>query len=125
MSTSLQKAKKSLWCSAFLLVFGMIYEHFSHGVYSAAMVYAFLIPLLCCALPYYLEARRESRLTKLRAAAEELWNAGIAAFTVGCVFSGVLEIYGTTNALIRVYWIAGTVLCAAGLVLRAASRNRN
>ena len=43
------------------------------------------------------------------------WFSGIAALTVGCLFQGVLEIYGTTNRLIVVYPVAGVVLLAAGL----------
>ena len=143
MSTSLRKAERSLAASAGILVFGMIYEHFSHGVYSAAMVYAFLIPFTGCVLPYALAARREllsglqdagnieteaPKLERRRVAAENFWNSGIAALTVGCIFQGVLEIYGTTNRLIIVYWIAGAVFSALGLFLfrtcHTASRAR-
>lgn len=31
--------------SAFCAVFGAVYEHFSHNVYSACMVFAFAFPL--------------------------------------------------------------------------------
>lgn len=42
------------------------------------------------------------------------WNSGLAALTVGCIFQGVLEIYGTTNKLIVVYPItAAVLLCVA------------
>ena len=40
--------------SAFMLLFGAVYEYFSHGVFSAFMVYAFLIPLLGGYLPFRL-----------------------------------------------------------------------
>ena len=33
-------------------VFGAVYEHFSHGVYSGYMAYAFLFPLAGGALPF-------------------------------------------------------------------------
>lgn len=42
------------------------------------------------------------------------WNSGIAALTVGCIFRGVLEIYGTTNRLIVVYPVAAGVLMCIG-----------
>ena len=45
-----------------------------------------------------------------------MWNSGVAALTVGCIFRGVLEIYGTTNRLIAVYPAAAVILLAAGLV---------
>ena len=44
-----------------------------------------------------------------------LWNAGVACLSVGSVFQGVLAIYGTTNALIVVYPIAGGILMLLGL----------
>ena len=44
------------------------------------------------------------------------WGSGIAAMTAGSIFRGVLEIYGTTNKLVIVYPVAGTVLMTFGLV---------
>ena len=47
-------AKQCLYylaASLFLAVFGRIYEHFSHEVYSWYMMYAFLLPLAGGALP--------------------------------------------------------------------------
>jgi aspartyl/asparaginyl-tRNA synthetase len=42
---------------------------------------------------------------------EELANyAEVAALTVGCIFRGILEIYGTTNRLITVYPVAAAAL---------------
>ena len=35
-----------LFASAFFALFAFIYEMFSHGVYSAYMIFAFLIPLV-------------------------------------------------------------------------------
>lgn len=116
-------------------VFGMIYELFSHEVYSFYMIYAFLIPLVPGALLNlviaWLAVRKEKRL-RIREAAEPretrvgtgiffpgrftrfAWNAGIAALTVGSIFKGVLDIYGTTNKLIAVYpLVAAILLCAA------------
>lgn len=43
-----------LFLSLFVLVFGQIYEHFSHGVYSNYMIFAFLFPLLGLFLPNFL-----------------------------------------------------------------------
>ena len=44
------------------------------------------------------------------------WGSGIAALTVGSIFRGVLDIYGTTNKLVIVYPVVGTVLMTFGLV---------
>ena len=44
------------------------------------------------------------------------WGSGIAAMTAGSIFRGVLDIYGTTNKLVIVYPVVGTVLMTFGLV---------
>ena len=110
--------------SAFCAVFGAVYEHFSHNVYSAYMVFAFAFPLVGGALPFLiLRALRVKRI----AAPERLYHSGIAALTVGSIINGILEIYGTTNALSVVYWYAGAALCFLGIalfVLRILRNNR-
>lgn len=89
-----------------------MYELFSHAVYSYYMLYAFLFPLLGGTLPFFVLVCFRVRLPD--AAACRLYHAGIAALTVGSLFTGVLEIYGTTNRLTAVYWIAGAALAALG-----------
>lgn len=44
------------------------------------------------------------------------WGFGIAAMTMGSIFRGVLDIYGTTNKLVIVYPVVGTVMMTFGLV---------
>ncbi len=105
-----------LLISLFCLLFGAVYERFSHEVYSGFMLYAFAVPLiggtlLCFLLDRFSRERMPGRLVR------NLYNSGIAALTVGCIFQGVLEIYGTTNKLMIIYWITGgcfTALAAAG-----------
>lgn len=98
----------SIVCAAF----GAVYELFSHEVYSYYMLYAFLFPLLGGTLPFFVLVCFRVRLPD--AAACRLYHAGIAALTVGSLFTGVLEIYGTTNRLTAVYWVAGAALAALG-----------
>ena len=93
--------------AVFFALFGGIYETFSHGVYSFFMIYAFAAPLCLCVLPYSI--MRIKGKTPDRAAAE-LWDAAVLTLTVGLVFRGVLEIFGTTNRLLAVYFIAAAVL---------------
>ena len=97
----------------FLALFGAVYELFSHEVYSYFMIYACAVPLMLGVMPYALLLI--SRKVPGRAALN-LWNSGIAALSVGCVFRGVLEIYGTTNSLGAVYPIVGSLLLTAGLI---------
>ena len=94
---------------------GLIYELFSHGVWSTYMTLGWVFPLVLGALPNLI-----IRLTGGKepgAAAENIYACGIATFTAGCMLKGVLEIFGTTSHLLKVYPIAGTVLIAAGALI--------
>lgn len=93
-------------------VFGAIYEWFSHGVYSYFMLYAFLLPMIGGLFPFFMLACSRIRLPDTIAC--DLYHAGIAALTIGSLFTGVLEIYGTTNRLTSIYWIVGAMLIALG-----------
>jgi uncharacterized membrane protein YraQ (UPF0718 family) len=137
--------------------FGLIYEIFSHEVYSFYMIYAFLILLvpgtLLNLVIVWRAVRKERYLRIKEAAAREAaresaresaelhyaisngtktqvstgvffpgrftrhaWNSGLAALTVGSIFKGVLDIYGTTNKLIAVYPAAAAVLISAAVI---------
>ena len=105
----------TLLCAAF----GAVYEIFSHGVYSYGMIYAFVFPLALGVVPLAL-------ITMLHAPypnrfARNVYHAGIATLTVGCLVTGALEIYGTTNPLTLVYWIAGIAFTALGTAVYLAS----
>ena len=100
----------------FLALFGAIYELFSHGVYSYHMIYAFGFPLIMGVLLYAVlilkgKYPRRSFLN--------VWNTAIATFSLGSVFEGVLEIYGTSNPLVIVYPVAGGILLIIGLIMLA------
>ena len=119
----LKTARNDLLAALLCAVFGAVYEHFSFGVYSPYMVYAFAAPLLLGVLPFLLLAMRERPVLPPRLAGT-LWHAGIAALTAGAVFRGILDIYGTASALTRIYWIAGIVLLAAALSVWCTLRLR-
>ena len=107
--------------SIFILVFGQIYEYFSFGVWSAAMVYAMAVPLILGAAPaLFLAISRKYRKMPGRIPLI-LYQAGLLTLTVGCLAEGVLVIYGTTNSLISVYLIAGAALIVAAAVIFAAA----
>ncbi len=101
--------------SLFCVLFGAVYENYSHGVYSGYMIYAFVFPLVGGTLPFaamslYKGSRFPGRLPM------NLYNAGIAALTVGSLLEGVLEIYGTSNDLLQIYWAAGFGFAALGFI---------
>lgn len=104
-----------LLISLFCTLFGAVYEKFSHEVYSAYMIYAFLFPLAGGALPFFALSLFSGRHLPGRLPVN-LYNSGIAALTVGSFFQGALEIYGTTNALVRIYWVAGFGFLCLGIL---------
>lgn len=113
---ALKTALVYLGISLFCVLFGAVYELFSHGVYSYYMIYAFVFPLAGGTLPALTMAafrckRCPGPLSRL------LYHCGIATFTVGSIIQGVLEIYGTSNPLTRWYWPTAGILVAAALIL--------
>ena len=126
MSTSaidrpaLPTAFATLVISAFVAIFGAVYECFSHGVWSGYMVYAFMIPLLLDAVPFTLLALRCRPMPGRWVL--NFHHAGVATLTVGSIFEGVLVIYGTTHPMTMVYWIVGPVLLLLGLLTHLLRR---
>ena len=53
------------------------------------------------------------------------WNSGVATLTVGSVYKGVLDIYGTTNILIFVYFAVGSIFILAGFLLYVLRNKKN
>ena len=105
----------------FTALFGGIYEVFSHEVYSYHMIYAFGIPLVLGVLVWTVLLTSD---IKVSSAFANLWNSAIAVLTVGCVFRGVLEIYGTTNKLVIIYPVAGAMLIAAALAAESVNNRK-
>lgn len=97
----------------FYALFGAVYEVFSHDVYSFYMLYAFGFPLVGGTLPFWLFARGSGKCYPGGVSCR-LYHAGIATLTVGSIVRGILDIYGTTNRLTAVYFIAGVLLTVVG-----------
>lgn len=112
-----------LFISLFCVLFGAVYEIFSHEVYSYFMLYAFVFPLAGGALPFF--GMAFCRIPVPGRASRNLYHSGIAALTIGSLFEGTLEIYGTTNRLILVYWILGVGFLLLGLILYAAGNRKS
>ena len=115
----LKAAWNYLLISVFCMVFGMIYEHFSFGVYSVYMQYAFSIPLLLGCVPaLWLQMHPERKRPGIWMA--RLWHAGIATWCVGSVFTGAVQIYGTGSRFSIVYLVVGLLCLVAALLTRVA-----
>ena len=99
----------------FCILFAIIYESFSHGVFSKFMILAFLIPLILGVIVTYILCffKREKLPTALE---NKLYNAGVVNLTVGSIMEGVLQIYGTTNVKIFLYLIFGILLLTISIL---------
>lgn len=125
--TNARRAAKTafvyLLLSLFLVLFGAVYEVFSHEVYSFYMLYAFVFPLAGGVLPFsILCLRGANRYPPV--GARRLYHCGIATLSAGSVMQGVLEIYGTTNTLVQWYWIMGAGLTVLSILLYAIKSPR-
>ena len=63
---------------------------------------------------HYTSSRKQNFFYPVRLA-RNLYHSGILALTLGSILTGILEIYGTTNPLIAVYWFVGAGLIIAGI----------
>lgn len=115
--------------TTFVFVFAQIYGLFSHGVYSLFMTYAFLLPLILIFLPKLINLCTGNRLwnLSLENADEEgekklffaslasfLWKSGVAVLTVGSLYKGVLDIYGTSGTFEWIYLAVGLLTLVSG-----------
>ena len=115
--------------TVFVFVFAKIYGIFSHGVSSAFMSYAFLLPLSLIFFPKLLNLCTGNRLWNgslkrkeeegeknlfLSSLASFLWKSGVAVLTVGSLYKGVLDIYGTSGSFEWIYLVVGIVTLAVG-----------
>ena len=104
--------------SIFCALFGLIYELYSHEVYSFYMIYAFAFPLVLGVLPFsVLGVIRVNKRISLFV--HNLIHSGIATLTLGSIVKGVFDIYGTTNQLSNYYWYCGSILYLVGVVICA------
>lgn len=111
----LQRILTGLIVCAGCAIFGGIYEHFGHGVYSGYMIYAFLLPLILSVIPGVFLRMRDAEM--IPEASGRLWNFGVATLTVGCILKGALEIYGTTNHRLIVYPVLAGIFAAASVIV--------
>lgn len=110
-----------LGVTIFVGVFAFVYEQFAHGVRSKPMMFAFLYPLLMGVLPAFVLSRigklKQIPYASLMRAGVNLFVSGVATLTMGSVATGVVDIYGTTNRLLKYYSIVGWPLFGIGAVL--------
>ena len=102
--------------TAFIALFGYVYEIFGRGVYSLAMYLAFLYPLGFGCLFYLALWLFMAYVPSFLV--QNIYNTGVAILTCGSIYRGVVEIYGTPReALCTAYVIIGSILVGIGLLL--------
>lgn len=110
-----------LGVTAFVGLFSAIYDHYGRGVHSDPMIFAFLYPLLLGFLPALaLSLIRGTKKAEYASAVRvgvNLYVSGVATLTMGSLATGVVEIFGTTNRLLKFYWIVGWPLLVIGAIL--------
>lgn len=116
----MKKSLIYLGISIFVFIFGQIYEYFSHGVYSIYMMFAFLIPFIGLFIPSLLNNLILKR--KITDNVTLPWKCGIATLTVGSIYKGILEIYGTSGTFEQVYLIIGSLLCIIATIVLVTLR---
>ena len=104
-----------------ILLFGAIYEHFSFGVYSGYMVYAFVPMLIETA---FLMVMYEKNIDIGESSKMLLRCAGVTA-SIGCIVSGIVAIYGTENRLLKYYAVAAGMLYLIAFVQIIKSKAKN
>ena len=116
----LRIARNYLIVAAICAAVGVIYEYFSHNVWSVFMIGAFAVPLVLGVLPNLVIAI--GRLKTPGLAAENLYACGLATLTLGSLLKGVLQIYGTTNELLDYYWLVGAGFAGLGAIFYFAQK---
>ena len=103
--------------TAFIALFGFVYEQFSHGVNSNYMWFAWVWVLGFGVIPYL--ALYFLPIKKVPGTLSAcVYNLGVAILTTRSIFLGVLQIYGKTNSkMVVVYTILAIVLLVAGAAL--------
>ena len=117
-----KELKKYLIFSSLCLVFACIYEMFSHQVYSVFMIFSFLIPLIMGVGVYALLVKKHFLVNNI---SNSLYKMSLYTVTFGSIMKGVLDIYGTTNSKLVIYWIVGGIMLVAAIVWQIINRRKS
>lgn len=107
-----KQIKRYILFTIFCLVFGIVYELFSHNVYSKYMYLAFLIPLIGLFISTLF------LFVKIDYYSNKFLNYGVITLTIGSLVKGALDIYGTTNKLVSLYLIFGLLFITISIIVK-------
>lgn len=100
----------------FCLVVFLVYNIFSHGVYSNYMTLLFAWPLILGFVPSLLIALIP-RLSEPSDLTKALYHSGLASVTVSSLLRGIFEIAGTSSIYQMPLMYVGIALMLAGVVV--------
>ena len=93
--------------SEILLLLGIVYEYFSHGVYSVFMYGAFAIPLIFLAA-----AQVIVKVTGKSIKSNVFYKLLCLTAVIASLIQGIMVIYGTSSSLTNIYLIFAAVVTA-------------
>ena len=98
-----------LCITVFCIAFNVIYTHFSYGMTSAHMKYMFLFPLLLGCVPslVLIFTKTYGCISRI---SFNLWNAGCATFTTGCIVVGIITNSGRHTDAFVIYCVIGIAM---------------
>ena len=105
------------------MVFTLIYEQFSFGVYSPHMRLMFLCPLVGCAVPGLIGCLLPTGLGVSRITFN-LWNSGVASVFFGLLHRGIVNVSGRRTHDDRIFMIIGVLFLAAAVCTEAIANVR-
>ncbi len=124
---AMNMVRRYLFSTIVTALFGAVYEYFSFGVFSYYMLYAFAFPLGFGLLPWLLIAMDTKKIIGTgfpQQMTRNLWGAGITTLTAGALFHGVLDIYGTTSAFSKCYFIVGAIMLLAAVMIFIGNKEK-
>jgi len=97
--------------SIFCGIFSFVYEQFSHEVYSPYMMYPGVVTLLA-GIGITSLIRKGHTKWSMR-----FYNSSVACFVVGMYIKGILDIYGTTNEYVQIYFLSSLILLGLTMIV--------
>ncbi|MBO7740493.1 MAG: hypothetical protein J6S34_03125 [Clostridia bacterium] len=116
--TQKKNLRAPIWYASltvFVLVFGIVYTHFGHGVTSDHMTYAFL-PLLAVTVLYLLFPFVKAIPRPERFSATFL-AFSVASFTLWRITQGVLQIAGAYSDYDNILYITAIICLVIAIIL--------
>ena len=101
--------------SVVCLICSLIYEHYSHGVVSIFMLYAFVVPLSAGIL----------RLIFDKWLNNTIYRASWITLLVYSYMRGVIEIFGTTNKYLPIFLYTGIGLLLLSITIVEQNKKTN